>query len=64
MAFIEDEPLLPENRTLVEGKESAVYSRDAYFPDQNLGTTSSVQLRDYKMVKVIVFPYQYNRVVA
>jgi len=55
-----DEILLPENRVIIDGKDKEVYSRDAFFPYSYLGKAYIEQLRDYKLAKVIYYPFQYN----
>lgn len=50
------------NRTIVNRKDVAIYSENNFFPGSYLGNTNTGQLRDYKLIKVAFYPYQYNPV--
>ncbi len=43
-------------------KDEAVYSKDAFFPEQMVRTSKAGELRGYRVVFLAVFPVQYNPV--
>lgn len=52
----------PPNRTIINGKDIGVYNANSYFPKTNIGKHWYGQLRDYKLVKILYYPYRYNPV--
>jgi fibronectin type 3 domain-containing protein len=45
---------------IVDGKDMAVYGKDAFFPADYRGTVSTQQSRQYKIVDIRINPYLYN----
>lgn len=57
-----DKVVLPEDRSIVDGRDESVYKSNSYFPFNYIFEKNVQELRDYKMVKVVVSPYRYNPV--
>ena len=55
-------PVQYPGRDIVNGKDIRVYSSNRFFPKTHIGKHSYGQLRDYKLVKVLYYPYRYNPV--
>ena len=52
----------PQGVTIVDGRDIAVYSNNAFFPTSNKGAVRFGQLRQYKLVDVTICPYRFNPV--
>jgi len=59
---IQNETIIPEGKTIVDGKDMAIYSTDAFFPASYAKAYTTGQLCYYKTVTVDVYPYVYNPV--
>ncbi len=52
----------PEGKTIVDGRDVAVYSSDAFFPGAYAGIVTHGKMWRYNLVQVTVNPYRYNPV--
>lgn len=52
--------VLLTNSNIVNGKDTTVYNSDAFYPQRILGTHTVGHYRQYKLVDVLINPYQYN----
>lgn len=53
---------LPPGRTILDGRDTAIYERDALFPGQIMGHVTSGSVRGWKIASVPVALYRYNPV--
>lgn len=61
LAF-QNKPFWPEGKNIVDGKDVAIYSRNAFFPNSHVQITTAGMMRQYKLVQVEVNPLLYNPV--
>jgi hypothetical protein len=52
----------PQGRTIVNGRDVAVYSTDAFLPASFLGRVLAGQRREWRLAEIEVYPYRYNPV--
>jgi len=55
-------PVWPEKRNIVDGKDVAVYSNNAFFPGSYIQDVKAEQMRCFKIVQVRVYLSQFNPV--
>ncbi|MBN1130715.1 MAG: hypothetical protein JXA71_17130, partial [Chitinispirillaceae bacterium] len=55
-------PLWPDASKIVDGKDTSVYYKDAFFPADFDRGISFDKMWHYKMVRVTIYPYLYNPV--
>ncbi len=53
-------PVWPDSRNIVNGRNSTIYSRNAFFPDNYIQDITVSQMRCYKIVKVRVYFSKFN----
>ncbi|MCX6583198.1 MAG: C25 family cysteine peptidase [Candidatus Aminicenantes bacterium] len=58
--LIGKEIVWPQGLKILNGKDTAVYSRDAFFPAQYFGELRTGKIRRFKTAGVQFFPYRYN----
>ena len=54
--------LVPKQITLVDGKDSALYSTNAFYPPVWAGGVRTGHMRRFKVAHVQIYPYRYNPV--
>lgn len=54
----------PSDKRIIDGKNIDIYSANSFFPSTHLQESTTGMLRDYKIVNVSIFPYQYNPVTS
>jgi alpha-tubulin suppressor-like RCC1 family protein len=55
-------PIWPQGVNPLSGKDVVVYGTNAYFPASFVSKVTAGKMRQYKMVEVVITPYQYNPV--
>jgi len=57
-----DQPMWPKGLTLVDGKDMKIYNKNAFSPAAYQGNVAFGKMRQYKVVDIIVNPFQWNPV--
>lgn len=52
----------PNEEVIVDGKDTTIYNQNAFYPNKHIGAVTVGKYRQYLIVDVTVFPYQYNPV--
>lgn len=52
----------PSDKNIIDGKDQDIYSKDAFYPSNVIQSVSSGNFLGQKIVKVTLYPYQYNPV--
>lgn len=59
---VNEEIQYPAGKTIINGKDVAIYNVNAFYPSNFVTAVTIGKLQEYKLVKVVVSPYQYNPV--
>jgi hypothetical protein len=59
---IQNKVIWPEGKTIVNGKDVAVYSKNSFFPGSHVSVSTAGMMRRYKLVQVEINPILYNPV--
>ena len=58
----EDDPSWGDDKAIYEGKNTAVYDLDAFYPYEPVVLLNQSRMRKWKFVRVAFYPFQYNPV--
>jgi hypothetical protein len=55
-----DSLVWPSDKNIINGKDMAIYSKNSFFPESNIGNIARGAMRQFKLVTVTIVPVKYN----